>query len=91
MKTQFELVGERIEAACAKTKPKTRERNEALAQVRWRLESLDGLCVGLDDKIGCALVLPPNAQVFDGRDNETLKKAFFETSLGVKLTLVLLD
>ena len=91
MKTQVELLGERIATACAKTKPKTRARNEALAQVQWRLESFAGLCAGLDDKMGCALVSPPNAQVFDGRDNETLKKAFFETALGVELGLVLLD
>lgn len=91
MKTQVELLGERIETACTATKPKTRARNKALAQVRWRLETFDGLCAGLDDKMGCALVSPPNAQVFDGRDNETLKKAFFETALGVELALVLVD
>lgn len=59
--------------------------------IRWRLDSLDGLCAGVDDKMGCALVLPSNAQVFDGRDNEILKKNFYETALGVQLSLVLLD
>lgn len=91
MKTQVELLGERIATACVGTKPNTRARNEALALVRWRLESSNGLCAGLDNKFGCALVSPPNAQVFDGRDNESLKKAFFETALGVELALVLLD
>ncbi len=91
MKTQVELLGERITTACAATKPNTRARNEALALVRWRLESSNGLCAGLDNKFGCALVCPPSAQVFDGRDNEALKKAFFETALGVELALVLLD
>lgn len=73
------------------TKPKTNARNKALAKIRWRLDSLDGLCAGFDDKMGCALVLPCNAQVFDGRDNEILKKNFYETALGVQLSLVLLD
>ncbi len=91
MKTQVELLGEKIATACATNMPKTQARNEALAQIRWRLESFEGLCAGVDDKLGCALVSPPNAQVFDGRDNETLKKAFFETALGVELALVLLD
>jgi len=91
MKTQVELLEERIATACASTKADTKERNNALSLVRWRLESFDGLCAGLDANMGCALVLPPNAQVFDGRDNEKLKKAFYETSLGVELSLVVLD
>jgi hypothetical protein len=89
VKTEIEFLHERIEAACAATKPRTRARNNALAKIRWRLESFEGLCAGLDDKLGCALVLPGNAQVFDGRDNEDLKKKFYETVLGVELALVL--
>ncbi|WP_395750133.1 hypothetical protein [Prosthecobacter sp.] len=91
MKTPIEILGERIATACATSKPNTQERNKALSLVRWRLESSNGLCAGLDAEMGCALVSPPNAQVFDGRDNESLKKAFFETALGVELALVLLD
>ncbi len=57
MKTEIELLNEKIKAACAATKPRTRARNNALAMIRWRLESFEGLCAGLDDKLGCALVL----------------------------------
>ena len=91
MKTQMETLEERITEACAKTKPRTRSRSTELAKIKWRLESSDGLCAGLDDKFGCALVLPHNAQVFDGRDNEHLKKNFYEAALGVELALILVN
>ena len=91
MPTTLELLHERIAEACSVTKPRTRERNKALAKIRWRLESFEGLCVGMDDKLGSALVLPGNALVYDGRDNEDMKKKFFETVLGVELAIVLLD
>ncbi|WP_395745122.1 hypothetical protein [Prosthecobacter sp.] len=89
MKSQMEILRERIAAACATTKPNTKARRQELAKIRWRLESIDGLCAGFDDKFGSALVLRGNAQVFDGRDNEEMKKRFFETALGVELALVL--
>jgi len=89
MKTTIEILSDRIANACAITKPNTQERNDALSLVRWRLESSNGLCAGLDANMGCALVQPENAQVFDGRDNEALKKMFFEAALGVELAVVL--
>lgn len=91
MKTQMKILAERIASACDNTKPNTRSRSNELAKIKWRLESIDGLCAGLDNKLGCALVLPHNAQVFDGRDNEQLKKNFYETALGVELALVLVN
>jgi hypothetical protein len=90
MKTQIELLRDRIGSACEATKPGSRARKSALSRIKWRLESFDGLCAGLDDKFGCALVQVENAQVFDGRDNEELKKKFYEIALGVELALVLL-
>lgn len=91
MKTEMETLRERIAAVCEKTEANTQARMKALAKLKWRLESIDGLCAGLDSKFGCALVLRDNAQIFDGRDNEELKKQFYETSLGIELALVLLD
>jgi hypothetical protein len=91
MKTTLELLHEQIAEACSATKPRTRDRMKALAAIKWRLESFEGLCAGLDDKFGCALVLPHNAVVFDGRDNEEMKKKFYETILGVELAIVLMD
>jgi hypothetical protein len=91
MKTQMEILQDRIAAACDTTEPQTRSRSKELAKLRWRLESIDGLCAGLDNNLGCALVSPQNAQVFDGRDNERLKKSFYESALGIELALVLLD
>ena len=91
MQTTLELLHGKIADACSATKPKSRQRMKALAKIKWRLESFEGLCAGLDDKFGCALVLPYHAQIFDGRDNEELKKKFYETVLGVELAIVLLD
>jgi hypothetical protein len=91
MKKEVDLLGEKIVAACAITKPNTKARNAMLSKIRWRLESANGLCAGLDSNAGCALVSPGNEQVFDGRDNEVLKKAFYETALKTELTLVMLD
>lgn len=91
MRTQIEILENRISEACNSTKPRTKARNAALAKVRWRLETIDGLCAGFDEKFGCALVLPESALVFDGRDNEKLKKWYYEKTLGVELAVVLLD
>lgn len=82
----------KIAEAMAATKPKTRQRNDALAAIRWRLESASGLVAGLDDT-GCCILCPadsPLAQVFDGRDNEVMKQRMYQMLLGEPLTLVLL-
>jgi hypothetical protein len=91
MKSQIEILEERIDDACASTPSGTRARMKALSKIKWRLESFEGLCGGLDDKFGVALVSPHNAQVFDGRDNEQMKKRYYEAALGVELAIVLLD
>lgn len=90
MKTVVEILHDRISQACATTVP-GKARMKALSKIRWRLEAENGLCGGLDEKFGAALVLPHSAQVFDGRDNEDLKKRFYEAALGVELAVVLLD
>ena len=91
MKTQVEILQGRIATVCEQTVPQSRARTKALATIKWRLESHEGLCAGIDDKLGCALVLPQYAQVFDGRDNEHQKKRFYENALGIDLDIVILD
>jgi hypothetical protein len=91
MKSQVDVLRERIAEACRTTKPFTKQRNAALAKIKWRLESFEGLCAGLDDKLCCALVQPQNAMVFDGRDDEEMKKKWYEINLRVELALVLVD
>lgn len=73
-------LAERIQAACDSTAPKTKARNQALAEVQWVLKS-DGeylVAGGLTesprfiDQIG-------EATTYSGLDNEELKRSYFET------------
>lgn len=82
----------KIAAAIASTKAGTKERSKALEAIKWRLESPSGLVAGLDNAGGCILcpAESPLAQVFDGRDNETMKRQMYQMLLGEPLALVLL-
>lgn len=75
-----------IVAAISGTEPKTKARNKALSSVRWVLREACGLYAGLD---GARIVLveKSSAQVFDGRDNEKIKIAFYAGVTGGKFTL----
>lgn len=82
---------ERIQAACDSTPPKTRERNEALAQIRWALRDPNGNYAGLDSHAQIIAVSDvKDAQVFDGRDNEQLKRDFYSRITGMDYTVELL-
>jgi hypothetical protein len=91
MNSHLDELHERIDLACRSTNAATRERDRELAKVRWRLESDDGRCAGLDSFLCCALVKPEAALIFDGRDNELSKKKCYESALGIDLFIVLLD
>jgi hypothetical protein len=75
----------KITAAVASTKP-GKERTEALKAIRWIMECNEGFAAlsGLD----CVLTTSPaKAQIFDGRDNEVTKLAFWSAQLDRKLTI----
>ncbi len=69
------------------TKPRTQARMKALAGVKWFLATDDARAVGLR---GLTAVLVPleEATIYDGRDNEEMKRRFFETVLKVPLKVV---
>lgn len=81
-----------IERACTASAPFTARRTTALAEVRWVLASDDGRFVSVDSRGFAGLTdAAAEATVYDGRDNERLKVAFFEALLKVSLSAVLLD
>lgn len=88
--TTTEQLAARIAEACATTPPRTKARNKALAAVKWRLESEEGLQSGLDTAHNCALFPAHSPQVatFDGRDNEELKRRFYSAILRTPLAIV---
>lgn len=69
------------------TKTGTSARAKALSDVRWCLATTDGRAVGLH---GLTPVLVPvkEAEIYDGRDNEDMKRRYFEAVLKVKLRVV---
>jgi hypothetical protein len=69
------------------TKPGSRARSNALAGVKWFLATADGRAVGLK---GAFAVLVPldEAEIYDGRDNEEMKRRYFEAVLKVPLMVV---
>jgi len=83
---------DKIADACASTKSGTKARSSALAAIKWRLKSASGLVAGLGVQGDCILcdASSPQAQVFDGRDNEAMKIQIYQSILGVKLYLNLL-
>ena len=60
-------------------------RNAALRAIRWRLHCPAlGVYAGLDESGGIvALPSVTGAQVFDGRDNEAAKLAFYRRATGI--------
>ena len=77
-----------IARACERTAPRTKERNKALASVRWRLRC--GLLYGgLGPDLTCILTTEDKAVVFDGRDNEKTKLAFWQAVTGYKFEVEL--
>lgn len=86
------LMQRTLARATAGTRPFTKERNRALARVRWVLATDDGRFVEVDGR-GFARLADSAAEaaVYDGQDNEELKARFFEALLGERLTVVLLD
>jgi len=69
------------------TNPGTSARNKALAEGQWLLASDDGRAVGLRG-LASALVPLEEAQIYDGRDNEEMKRRYFEAVFKVQLTVV---
>lgn len=91
--TTAERLAERIAQAIASTPTKTRERNKALAAIKWRLETEEGLQAGLDSAGNCALFPPNSPQVltFDARDNEEIKRKFYSAVLRQPVAVVLCE
>lgn len=87
-------LSKRIQVAVASTAPLTKERNKALAAVKWVLKvsnTSNDLYCKLSPSLEC--VLTPDlveAQVFDGRDNETTKLAFWSDQVGEPLEIFIL-
>lgn len=81
----------RIDAACAGTEPRTRERNKALAGIKWRLRY--GLLYAGLHGFKCVLVSADDqrCQIFDGRDNQDLKARFYDMDAGCKFEVELCD
>lgn len=69
------------------SKPRTRARMKALAGVKWFMATDDARAVGLRG-VTAALVPLEEAEVYDGRDNEEMKRRYFEALLKVPLKVV---
>ena len=90
MKTDFGAaeVQERIsDVVNGGTKPGTQARTKALAGVQWFLSTDDARAVGLRG-LTAALVPLEEAEIYDGRDNEDMKRRYFEALLKVPLKIV---
>lgn len=75
-------ITQKITEACAATQPRTPARNKALKSVRWVLLCASGYAA-LTHDVRCIVVEDiASAQVFDGRDNETLKARYWSVQLG---------
>lgn len=86
-----EMLAQRIQTACDATPPKTRERMNALAAIRWVLRDQNGNYAALDSKGSAVTVESVNeALVFDGRDNEEMKCGFYGRITGMDYTVELL-
>jgi hypothetical protein len=69
------------------SKPGSRARTKALSGGQWFLATDDARAVGLR---GLSAVLVPleEAEIYDGRDNEEMKRRYFEAVLKVPLKVV---
>lgn len=83
---------EAIQKACDSTPPYTKAREKALAGVRWALKSDDGYLV-----LGKSVIFDAprfvasvkDATIYDGRDNEEMKRRYFEALTGKSLIVEL--
>jgi hypothetical protein len=69
------------------TKTGTRAREKALSTMQWFLATSDGRAVGLRG-LKVALVSVDEAEIYDGRDNEEMKRRYFEEVLKVPLKVI---
>jgi len=84
-------LAERIKAACDSTPPKTRARMDALKEIRWVLRDQNGNYAALNRKGSIVAVEDAkDALVFDGRDNEELKRDFYTRITGMDYTVELI-
>lgn len=81
-------LADRIQRAIDTTPANSKARTSALKAIRWTLRS-GGQYVRLDG-MNCTMGARGLAIVFDGRDNEALKKAFWEKELGIRMKLEVL-
>lgn len=89
-KTTNQQLAERIEKACATTKPRTKARNAALSAIKWVLRDQFGHFAALDDSASIKMVGDVREAVtFDGRDNEQAKVAFYNALTGLSFTVVM--
>jgi hypothetical protein len=86
--TGADEVRERIsDVVSGDTKPGSRARAKALAGMQWFLATDDARAVGLRG-LTAALVPLEEAEIYDGRDNEEMKRRYFEAVLKVPLKVV---
>ncbi|HVI69726.1 MAG TPA: hypothetical protein VM581_04705 [Magnetospirillaceae bacterium] len=81
-------LSELIAVACNNTPAFTKHRTKALSRIKWRLR-YGLLYAGLDARLNCILTNEPNAVVFDARDNEQSKLAFYGAALNCKFEVEL--
>jgi hypothetical protein len=89
MMEDVKTIQSEIEKACMATLPRTKARNQALASIKWVLASEKGFAA----LAGIKCIIVPDisdAQVFDGRDNETMKARFYSAILKMPFVPVLL-
>jgi hypothetical protein len=66
----------------------------ALSAIQWRLVSPSGQYAGIDNGVilgACVLTDAAHAVVFDGRDNEAMKAAYYSAVLGVPMSVELIS
>lgn len=81
-------IRQRIEQVVnGETKPNTKARAKALGGIQWFLATEDGRAVGTEGST-YGLVSLDEAEIYDGRDNEEIKRRYFEAVLKVPLMIV---
>jgi hypothetical protein len=73
----------------SKVHPDKKARWEAMKAIAWRLRGLNGEYVGLNSHAQCSFVPESRALVFDGRDNEEIKLAVYQSALGPLIVEIL--
>jgi hypothetical protein len=86
-----QTLAERIKAACDSTPPNTREREKALKRIRWVLRDQNGNYAAVDPMTSIIAVdSVKDAIVFDGRDNEEVKRKFYNSVTGMTYAVELI-